>query len=53
MTDHPNAPTETEVQDALRILEEILSMPSVKENDSRVKRRIRVEIRNLLSREEA
>ena len=42
-----------DMEDALRILEEILSMPSVKENDSRVKRRIRVEIRNLLSREEA
>lgn len=42
-----------DMEEALRILEEILSMPSVKENDSRVKRRIRVEIRNLLSREEA
>lgn len=42
-----------DMEEALRILEEVLSMPSVKENDSRVKRRIRVEIRNLLSREEA
>ena len=42
-----------DMEEALRILEEVLPMPSVKENDSRVKRRIRVEIRNLLSREEA
>lgn len=44
-------PTDSEVQDALEILEKVLSLPSVKESDSRVKRRVRVEIRNLLSRE--
>lgn len=42
--------TEEEVRDALRILEEVLTLPSVNERDARVKRRTRVEIKRLLVR---
>lgn len=52
MTREVSPHTEEDLQEALEILEKILSLPSVSERDSRVKRRIRVEIRNLLSREE-
>ena len=44
--------TEDEVLQALAVLEEVLSLPSVRESDTRVKRRIRVEMRRLLSAEE-
>ena len=47
-----NDPTEEDVLQALAVLEEVLAMPSVRESDTRVKRRIRVEMRRLLSAEE-
>ena len=47
-----NDPTEEEVLQALAVLEEVLAMPSVRESDTRVKRRIRVEMRRLLRAEE-
>ncbi len=45
-------PTEEEVLQALAVLEKVLAVPSVRESDTRVKRRIRVEMRRLLSAEE-
>jgi hypothetical protein len=37
-----------DVEEALRILEEVLSMPSTRESDTRTKRRVRVEVKRLL-----
>jgi len=45
-------PTEEDVRQALAVLEEVLSLPSVSDRDTRTKRRIRVEMRRLLSAEE-
>lgn len=45
-------PTDQEVREALAVLEKVLATPSVSERDTRAKRRIRVEIRRLLSAEE-
>ena len=41
--------TEEEVTEALAVLEKILQAPTTREADTRVKRRIRVEIRRLLA----
>lgn len=41
--------TEHDVQEALAVLEKVLQAPSTREADTRVKRRIRVEIRRLLA----
>lgn len=45
-------PTEEDVLQALELLERVLSVPTTREADTRVKRRIRVEMRRLLSAEE-
>ena len=45
-------PTEDDVLQALEVLEKVLSLPSTREADTRTKRRIRVEMRRLLSAEE-
>ena len=44
-------PTEDDVLQALAVLEKVLSLPSTREADTRTKRRIRVEMRRLLSGE--
>lgn len=45
-------PNNEEIEEALTILECVLSMPSVNERDTRVKRRTRVEIARILSAED-
>ena len=45
-------PTDDDVVQALAVLEKILQTPSTRDADTRTKRRIRVEMRRLLSAEE-
>lgn len=45
-------PAEDDVAHALAVLEKVLAVPSTREADTRTKRRIRVEMRRLLSAEE-
>lgn len=46
-------PTSEDIREALAVLEKVLATPTTRESDTRVKRRIRVEIRRLLSAESA
>lgn len=48
-----STPTEKDIEAALEILEKVLATPTTREADTRAKRRIRVEIRRLLSAESA
>ncbi len=47
-----STPTDKDIREALEVLEKVLATPTTREADTRAKRRIRVEIRRLLSAEE-